>query len=88
MSAGTRNPVTGAKKRKIMLVIEDGDGPDQFSFTMQGDVERIGSQEVGLVPTAAEHWAIELMKVCQDRLKQGAEVKKLNRQERRGGIVV
>lgn len=73
--------MSNEKKRKIMLVIEDV-GNDQFAFTMQGDCERIGSKEVGLVPTAAEHWAIEFFNACQERIKQG-NAKKLNREERR-----
>lgn len=85
MSAQTRNPVTGEKlKRKIMLVIEDGDKPDQFTFTMQGDTERIGSQEEGLVPTAAEYWAIKFFEACNAVMQSQGEVKKLNRAERRG----
>lgn len=73
------------KKRKIILVIEDVDlEKDTFSFTMQGDVDRMGSKEVGLVPTAAETWAMIFHKACQECL-QGGDVKKLNRQERRKG---
>lgn len=74
------------KKRKIILVIEDVDlDKDTFAFTMQGDTDRMGSQEMGLVPTAAEQWGVELFKTCNERLKSGDNVKKLNREERRKG---
>lgn len=73
------------RKRKIILVIEDVDlDKDTFTFTMQGDVDRMGSQEQ-LTPTAAEQWGSELFKMCSDHLKNGGNVKKLNREERRKG---
>lgn len=71
------------KKRKIILVIEDVDiEKDTFSFTMQGDVDRMGSKEQ-IIPTAAEHWGSEFFKLCTDHLQGSA--KKLNRQDRRKG---
>jgi hypothetical protein len=80
---GATPDLKNGKRRKIMLVIEDV-GDDRFSFTMQGDVERL--QDPSLVPSASEYWAAEFFKVCTERLHAERDlVKKLNREERRKG---
>lgn len=72
------------KKRRIVLVIEDVDlETDRLAFTMQGDVDRMGTKEMDIVPTAAEYWGKTFFEMCTARLQQ--EAKKLNRSERRKG---
>ena len=69
--------------RKIMIVIED-DGGDKFNFRLAGDIERLSMPQIpASLYSAAEHWAIEFMNACHERLNASMQVKKLNREERR-----
>lgn len=84
METNQRKPDNDDKaKRRIMLVIED-DGDDMFKFTMEGDCERLTMPQIPTsLYSAAEFWAVELFKLCDQRLRHGGEVKTLNREERR-----
>ena len=72
-------------RRKIMIVIEDGEFKDQFSCTLQGDCERLSMPQIPpSLYSASEHWAVELFNLCTKHLQSGmGGVRKLNRKERR-----
>jgi hypothetical protein len=71
------------KPRRLMIVIED-DGADKFAFRLEGDIERLSMPQIPpSLYSAAEFWALEFFKLCHERLRQGGDVKALNRAERR-----
>lgn len=73
--------VTDVRPRTIKLVISD-DGNQKFTFTAEGDLERIGK-----IPTdkysAAEYWGVSFFNMCESAIKDNAGIKKMNREERR-----